>query len=76
MQRAVSEIQDAIYKRGDATVRRMQEIAEQYQALHKHCERRYDEWRALFKDDERLVKAIVYWYTMKRLQQTLFEPPD
>ena len=75
LQAAVSLIQADIYKQGEPSVARMQQIANLYHAIYQHCDERYDEWRHRFTSDNRLAQAIAYWYITERYPLSLFDPP-
>ena len=68
----VAQIQLAEYRQGAQTVARMQEIADEYQAIKKAVERMYDDFKPYFKQNSTgLAGAIVYWYSCKRLPPKL-----
>ena len=73
LQRAVSEIQSRIFRLVSPSVARMQAIADMYHAIYQHCDERYDAWRKKFKNDEKMVQAMVYWYMTERYTPELFE---
>ena len=72
LQKAVCRIQAEIYKTGEPSVARMQQIADLYHAIYQHCDERYTAWRAKFCSDDRLTQAIAYWYITERYPQSLF----
>ena len=66
---AVAGIQMMIFERGkDRSIQRMQELADKYNTFMHHAKRRYKQWHERFSDDERLAKAIAYWYVTGRMQ--------
>ena len=65
---AVGSIQMMLYEQGkDKSVKRMQELADGYDAYMHHAKRKYDEWRERFKDDRRMARAIAYWYVTGKI---------
>ena len=64
---AVGSIQMMLYEQGqEKSVRRMQELADQYNTFHHHAVRKYEEWRERFTDDRGFARAIAYWYVTKQ----------
>lgn len=65
---AVGSIQMLFFEQGsDRSIKRQQELADQYPTYCMHARRKYDEWRERFDDDKRFARAIAYWYVTKRI---------
>lgn len=71
---AVSRIQVMLYEQGkDKSIRRMQELADQYDTYMHHAKRKYEEWRERFEDDRRFARAIAYWYVTGKVSPEIPE---
>ena len=65
---AVGSIQMMFFEQGtDHSIRRKQELSDNYNTYMHHACRKYDEWRNRFDEDKRFARAIAYWYVTKRI---------